>query len=152
MCVYVYFCPSKQRLFFVHPIVICDQLGYPAHWASLVPRPEGIIRFGNAEDKLMLISMHMHTPTHTDTQACVHTVHFGLCKSVSHSSFEMYRKRMAERFCRDKHRVQTEDVQNLWNLTRCKGICRKCAVFRQIILAVFFFLTFQKSSFSGLKI
>lgn len=57
--------PANVDWFF-RPCPVCDQLGYPAHWASLVPGPEGIIRFGNAEDKLMLVSMHVHAHPHAD--------------------------------------------------------------------------------------
>lgn len=95
---------TSHLLFFVSSIFICDKLRYPTHWASPVPRPVAIIRFGNAEDKLMLISMRMHAPTHKCIAACTSTEHFGLCKSVSHASFEMYRMRIGieEGFCRDK--------------------------------------------------
>lgn len=52
----------------------------------------------------MLISMRMHAPTHKCIDACTSTEHLGLCKSVSHASFEMYRMRtgIEEGFCRDK--------------------------------------------------
>lgn len=51
---------------FVRAIVVCDQLADPAQWANLVPGPEGIIRFGNVEDKWMLNSMHVHAHPHAD--------------------------------------------------------------------------------------
>lgn len=41
---------------------------------SPVPRPAGIIRFGNAENKLILFSAHMHTAPHTHTSVHVHTL------------------------------------------------------------------------------
>lgn len=111
---YIFSVPVNVDWFF-RLCPVCDQLGYPAHWASLVPGPEGIIRFGNAEDKLTLVSMHVHAHPHADKARvrAARTVHFGLCKWVSHSAFEMYRTRMAERLSRDKHRVQAEDVRKL---------------------------------------
>lgn len=85
-------------------IFICDQLRYPPHWMSPVLRPVRIIRFGNAENKLMLFSMHMHTLTHTyiHFSARTYTVCSRLCKVVSHASFEMYRMRLEEGFSKDK--------------------------------------------------
>lgn len=125
-----YFCLFEHPLFFFFParsIVVCDQLSYPAHWTSLVPGPEGIIRFGNAEDKLMLISMHVHAHPHADNaRAPVHARHiFGLCKWVSHSAFEMYRRKGGWRSVSAEINTgfSQRTCANLWKLdTTQKGL------------------------------
>lgn len=56
---------SADLLFFVHSLFICHQLLYLSLAVDPVPRPTGIIRFGNAENKSMLILIHMHTHAHS---------------------------------------------------------------------------------------
>lgn len=149
--IHCFFSPARS-------IVVCDQLSYPAHWTSLVPGPEGIIRFGNAEDKLMLISMHVHAHPHADNaRAPVHARHiFGLCKWVSHSAFEMYRRKGGWRSVSAEINTgfSQRTCANLWKLdTTQKGlfVWRASPRSSELFSPVLFFLTFQEHRFWKVK-
>lgn len=74
-------------------------------WA-LLPRPVGIIRFGNLETNSMPITIHLNTHTRTERS--------GLCKSVAHGSSEKHGGRWmgaaAETNVRFRRRTRRKEV------------------------------------------
>lgn len=125
---------SAVLLVFVCSIFICDQRLSLAHWVGPVPRPVGIIRFGNAENKSMLIPIHMHT--HAHAQYILDYANHWLMLPLKCTEWGW------RRVAAEINRVHMEDAENKLNFTWCRRIFLKVLCLNKSHLLIEFFLIF----------